>query len=480
MESTKQKKFTDSALFKVIICLALGFIIYLIPTPEALRDDPRAWRLLSIFVATVAALILAPLPMGAVAIIAITTVAVTRTTTVGVALSGFSDATIWLIVSAFLISRGFIKTGLGERIAYMFMAKMGKKTLGLAYSLVFADLVIAPTMPSNTARAGGIFFPIIRSLNDAYGSKVEDGSQRKIASFLTYTIFQTDSVVCSMFMTAMGASVLAVSIAGGLGVEITWMGWFIAALVPGIIGVLLIPLVLYKLYPPGIKETPEAVEIAKKRLQEIGPVKVEEIKMICVFFVLLLLWIFGPNLFAIGATLTALIGLSLMLISGVLTIEDIKSEKGAWDTLIWFSALVMMAGQLNALGIIGWFTNSVAGGVEGINWMLAFVIIAIAYYYSHYFFASATAHVAAMYGAFLALAIAVGTPPMLAALVLVFFTNLHMGITHYGTGPAPVYYGPGYVKLGEWWGLAFFPLSFIHLIIWFGVGGLWWRILGHW
>ena len=204
------KKFTESAMFKTLICLALGAIVlFLIPQPEFLQEHARSetnWRLLAIFVATLAALILAPLPMGAVAIIAIATVALTKTTTIGVALSGFSNTVIWLIVSAFLLSRGFIKTGLGERIAYLFMSKLGKKTLGLSYSLIFADMVVAPATPSNTARAGGIIFPIVRSLNEAYNSRTEDGTQRKIASFLTYTIFQVDSILSAMFMTAMAAS----------------------------------------------------------------------------------------------------------------------------------------------------------------------------------------------------------------------------------------------------------------------------------
>jgi len=211
----------------------------------------------------------------------------------------------------------------------------------------------------------------------------------------------------------------------------------------------------------------------------MGPINTGEIKMIIVFFVVLLLWIFGDTHLRIAATTTAFIGLSIMLITGVLTIEDVKSEKGAWDTLLWFSALVMMADQLNIQGIIPWVTASVAGSVVGVPWVTAFIVICLAYYYSHYLFASATAHVTAMYGAMLAVAVAVGTPPLLAALALAFITNLHMGITHYGTGPAPVYFGPGYVTMGQWWGLAF-VLSLVHLLVWFPIGMVWWRIIGLW
>ncbi|MCL1992164.1 MAG: anion permease [Spirochaetes bacterium] len=476
---SEKKKLTDSIIFKAGISILAGVIIYLLPVPQVLEHDPRAWRLLAIFVGTIVALIANPAPMGTIAIIAITLTVVSQTLSMGVALSGFSNAVIWLIVCAFFISRGFIKTGLGERIAYMFMAKLGKKTLGLAYSLIFADMVMAPTMPSNTARAGGVIFPIVRSLANAFNSKTEDGTQRKVGSYLSKTLFQADNVLCAMFMTAMAANPLAVEIAGSLGVEITWVSWAIAALVPGLVCLLIIPVALYKIYPPGIKETPQAAEIAKKRLDEIGPVTKQEKLMIFVFFLILLLWIFGPDLFGIGATATAFIGLSTMLITNVLTFEDVKSEKGAWDTLVWFAALVMMATQLNTLGVIAWFSDTVAQAVYGVNWVAAFILIAVAYFYSHYFFASATAHVSAMYGGLLAVAIAVGTPPMLAALVLAYFSSLYMGLTHYATGSAPVIYGPGYVTMGEWWGFGFL-FSVINIVVWLVVGGLWWRLLGLW
>jgi len=475
----ENKKFTDTKLFKAGIAILAGLIIYMIPMPEALAEQPAAWTLFAIFVATIIALITAPVPMGTVAIIAITVLAATQTLSVGVALSGFSNATIWLIVCAFFISRGFIKTGLGERIAYMFMERLGKKTLGLCYSLIFADMVMAPAMPSNTARAGGIVFPIIRSLSDVFGSKAEDGTRKKAASFLSYSVFQTDNVLCAMFMTAMAANPLAVTIAGGLGVEITWAGWAIAAFVPGLVCLLVVPLILYKVFPPEIKETPQAAEIARTKLKEMGPLKTKEKLMIGVFVLILFLWIFGPNLLSIGATTTALIGLTTMLIVDVLNFEDVKAEKSAWDTLVWFAALVMMADQLNNLGFIGWFSDIVGAAVAPLGWVVAFGIIGLVYYYSHYFFASSTAHVSAMYGGLLAVAIAVGTPPMLAALVLAYFSSLYMGLTHYGTGSAPVFYGPGYVTQGEWWGLAFM-LSVVKIVIWVGVGAIWWRLLGLW
>jgi DASS family divalent anion:Na+ symporter len=75
--------------------------------------------------------------------------------------------------------------------------------------------------------------------------------------------------------------------------------------------------------------------------------------------------------------------------------------------------------------------------------------------------------------------VALGAPPLLAALVLGYFSNLFSSMTHYGTGPAPVLFGAGYVTLAEWWGLGAL-VSVVNLAIWLGVGGLWWKLLGLW
>jgi len=457
----------------------------------AITQWDNGWRLFSIFIATIVALILQPWPMGTVSFIAITIVVLTNTRTMGEALSGFSDATIWLIVCAFFISRGFIKTGLGPRIAYLMMSKFGHKTLTLGYSLTFANLIMGPAMPSNTARCGGIISPIVKSLSNLYDSKVEDGTERRIGSFLAYTTFQADIIVCAMFMTAMAANPMIVDLAyTAIGVELTWGAWFMAALVPGLVGIAVIPYVIYKIYPPEIKETPQAPALAREKLKEMGALSRDEKWMLVVFVQLLVMWIVGPELangwaswvpisFNIGATATAFTGLSVLLMADVLNFEDIKAEKGAWDTLVWFAALVMMANHLNTLGVIGWFSNSVETLVSGWGWIAAFLVIALAYFYSHYFFASATAHVSAMYAAMLVAAVAVDTPPLLAALVLAYFSNLFMGITHYGTGNAPPWFGLGYVTLKDWWGKAFI-LSVINIFIWVVIGGAWWLVLGHW
>ncbi|MCP4724811.1 MAG: anion permease [bacterium] len=459
-----------------VITLLTGMTLWFIPAPEGVSAD--AWHLLAVFIATIVGIITKPLPMGVVAVFGITATVLTGILSIGQALSGFGNSTIWLIVTAFFVSRGFIKTGLGARIAWIFIALFGKRSLGLAYGIISADLVLAPAIPSNTARSGGVLFPLLKSIAEAYGSNPEKGTSRRIGAFLIKTSFQGTVITSAMFMTAMAANPLAVKLAGDMGVEITWMGWASAAFLPGIVSLLTIPWIIYKLYPPEIKETPDAVKLAKEKLSEKGPVSRNEILMFITFILLLGLWIFGRQL-GIHSTTAALTGLCVLLITGVLTWEDILSEKGAWNTLVWFAALVMMAAQLNELGFIPWFSDSIGQSVAGVGWIKAFTVLSLVYFYSHYFFASNTAHVSSMYAPFLAVAIAAGTPPVLAALVLAFFSNLFSSMTHYGTGPAPVLFGSGYVDMASWWKLGGI-ISIVNIIIWLGIGGIWWKVIALW
>ena len=452
---------------------------------KAAQEDKRrsdwlkALHLLAIFITTIIGIILKPLPMGAIAIIGIAITATTGTLPIADALSGFSDVVIWLIVLAFFISRGFIKTGLGARIAYNFMALLGRRTLGLSYGLAATDLILSPAIPSNTARAGGIVMPVMASLARAYGSNPGDGTERKIGGFLTVTAYQVNCITSAMFLTAMAANPLAQKLAGDLKISITWGGWALAALVPGLVSLILVPWVIYKIYPPEIRETPNAVKLAKEKLAELGPVSTKEWMMIFVFVMLLVLWIFAKQFGDMNASTAALIGLSALLVLGVLGWDDVKNETGAWDTLVWFAALVMMASFLNKLGMIPWFSQFIGSMMGGHGWIFAFLALSLIYFYSHYFFASNTAHVASMYAAFLGVCIAVGAPPVLAALLLGFFGNLFAGLTHSGAGPAPVLFGTGYVEVVTWWRLGF-VISVINIVIWIGIGGLWWKAIGLW
>ena len=247
---------------------------------------------------------------------------------------------------------------------------------------------------------------------------------------------------------------------------------------PVLFSMIVLPYVLYKFYPPEIRKTPEAQSLAREKLAEMGRMTRDE-KIICGIFVgALLLWS-TSGYTGVNATIAALLGVTAMLLTGVLTWEDVLKEKGAWDGMMWMGGVVSLAGALNKIGFIPWFAASVTGAMTGISWGLTLGILFLVYLYSHYGFASLSGHATAMYAAFLAVAVAAGAPPYLAALGLAFLSNLMAGLTHYSTGSAPIYFGAGYVTQEQWWRMGFL-CSVINILIWIGIGPVWWKILGIW
>ncbi|MFB9896228.1 DASS family sodium-coupled anion symporter [Planobispora takensis] len=459
------------------IPVLVGVVIYLLPQPEGVK--PGGWAVLAVFAATVLGLILQPMPLGAVALTGLTVIMITGILEPAVALSGFAEPTIWLIVAAFFISVAFTKTGLGRRIALLFVSVLGKRSLGLAYGVALTDLVLAPATPSNTARSGGVVYPIIVSLSEQAGSWPDEATRRRLGAYLTITAISVNTITSAMFATAMAANPLAQKFAGEQGIEISWLDWALAASVPGLLALVVIPALLYRIYPPGLRDTPQAPGQARAQLAELGPMSRHEKIMAGVFVLLLLLWSLGSQLWGLPATASAFVGVTLLLVTGVLTWGDLERERSAWTTLTWFAVLVMMASQLQKLGVIGWFSEVITGATGGMRWEAAFVLLTVVYFVSHYAFASNTAHVAAMYGAFLAAAVATGAPPVMSALVLGFIGSLYGGLTHYASGPAPVLFGGGYVTLAEWWRLGAI-VAVANVAVWMAAGAAWFKILGAW
>jgi DASS family divalent anion:Na+ symporter len=466
----------NSNVVKALATIALGAVIWFFPVPQGLK--PEAWHLTAIFAATIFGFILQPLPIGAVALASVTFTALAGVLKPAEAISGFANTTIWLIVAAFLFAKGFIKTGLGRRIAFLLIKAIGDSTLKLGYTLVLSDLIISPATPSNTARAGGILFPIVRSLCTAFES--EPGtSARRVGSYLMQTAYQGNTITSAMFMTSMaGNPLIALLAAKTLNIQLSWGQWALASVVPGIISILVIPYFLYKFYPPEIKKTPEAKALAAKELTAMGPMSRGEKIVASVFIGALLLWSTSQYT-QLDATIVALLAVVVMLAAQVLEWKDVLEEKGAWDTLVWMGALVGLADYLAKLGFIPWFAKTMAASIVGIPWLQAFIVLTVVYLYAHYAFASLTAHITAMYPAFIAVAVAAGAPPYLVALALAFMSNLCMSLTHYAAGPSPIYFGAGYVEQGTWWRLGFI-ISVINLIIWVGFGSMWWKVLGLW
>lgn len=474
---------TQIKILPIFIIALIASIAWFIK-PDAVQI--HSWHTLIIFLSTILSIIFNVMPLGAIGLVSITIFALTSAAgavsskkAILDALSGFNSDLVWLIVIAFFIAKGFIKTGLGQRIAFFMIQYFGKRTLGLAYALSLADLILAPATPSNTARCGGVIYPIAEALAKSFQSYPHDKSRQKIGAYLMTSIGNVNDITATLFITAYAANPLIVKLAGEFGVNLTWGNWFIAALVPALVSLFFVPIALYFIMKPHIKETPQAHIFARQELAKMGNMSCNEMIMGFTFIGVLGLWIFGESL-GIHATTTALIGLSTLIMTGILTWDDIKGEKAAWDTLVWLSALLMMADFLNKLGFMKWFGNLIGNELyfmTSLHWVAILIILNIVYTYTHYFFASGVAQVAALYSVFLGVGVHLGIPVYPLALLLGFSSSLYSSLTHYTHTRSVILFDAGYVTKKEWW-RAGFIINLLNQIIFVVVGLAWWKLVG--
>ncbi len=468
----------QKTFLKWLAVIGVGVVIALLPRPEGVTRE--AWTLLAIFIATIVGSIVQPLTGSAVVLLGVVATVLFGALKPVEALKGYSDPVVWLVLAAFFLSCAMIKTGLGRRVALLFIRAIGRKTLGLGYALIGTDFVLASMIPSNAARNGGVILPIAISVSESYDSRVEDGTANKLGAFLMNLLYQCDIIICATFITGQaGNFVIAKLVKENAGVELTYGGWFAAAIVPALISLAVIPPMIYKLFPPETRETPDAPAFARDELKKIGRITRNELIVIATMAVVVFFWITKDKLHGFDTAIVALSGIGVLLISRVIDWKDIMGERNAWSTFVWYGGLVNMATMIGETGLTKLFAERVGASTTGMTWVAALAIIALVYFYSHYLFASITAHVLAMFAAFLLVAIAAGAPVGLSILVLMYFSNLNAGLTHYGTTPGPIYFGTGYVKQSTWWKTGLIA-SIINIVIWSTVGIAWWKLLGWW
>jgi L-tartrate/succinate antiporter len=237
-----------------------------------------------------------------------------------------------------------------------------------------------------------------------------------------------------------------------------------------------LPLVAYFLYPPQIKSGDEVPNWARGELAKLGGLTVREIELAVLVLMALALWIFGGAV--INATTVAMAVIALMVLLKVVSWDDILANKSAWNTLVWFATLVALADGLNKVGFVKWFADTVGGQMAGFSPMVAMLLLVAVFYFTHYLFASITAHVTAMLPVMLA--VGMGVPGMdmrMFALLLVMTLGIMGILTPYATGPSPVYYGSGYLPAKDYWrlGAIFGVLFFIALVV---IGVPWLAMIG--
>jgi L-tartrate/succinate antiporter len=375
--------------WRALVPIIVGIIIVAIPVPAGLK--PNAWYYFALFVATIIAIILEPIPVAGAGLVGIALAA-----TLGLvdpkpgdsirwALAGFSNTTVWLVCSAFVFSLGYEKTGLGKRIALALVKVLGGKTLGLGYAISLTDLILAPFTPSSTARSGGMIYPIIRNIPGLYGSDTGQ-TARKIGSYIMWTGLAASTVTSSIFSTAGAPNLLALALVRKTAnIDISWFDWFVGFLPAGLILFVSLPYLIYKIYPPEIKTSKEIPPWAAQELRQMGKITPRENGLALLVILALALWIFGSKI--MDAATVGVMVVSLMLVTRIITWDDILTNKPLWNTFVWIGTLVTLADGLNKVGFVTWFAKAAASLLTGMSPVTVMVILVVIYFVVHYMFA---------------------------------------------------------------------------------------------
>ncbi len=460
-----------------LAALVLLYIVLanLIPAPATIT--PQGWRQTAIFITVIAGMVTEPLPASALVLMGLTGMAANGIPMREV-LGGFAQPSVWLVIIAMLIAKVMLDCGLARRIALLFVRAIGRTSLGVAYALQMTDVTLASGVPSITARSAGMVLPIARSISELFDSRPGPTANR-LGAFLIAAMYQGSAVACAMFLTGQASNLLGADLALKLAnVEVTWASWFVAAIVPGLLSCAVVPWIAYRMLKPEVTSTPEAPIFAASELKKMGPLSRDEWVTLLVFVGVGLMWITSAW-HRLDVTFVAMVGIGVLLASGTLTWQAAAGERSAWDVFVWYGGMLRMGELLNNTGSTRVLAENVAGLFTGIPWAVVLVAILIIYFYAHYFFASITAHMLAMFPPFVAVLIGIGVPPPLAVYSLLCTTNLTAGLTHYGTTTGPILFGVGYVSRSDWWKVGFVT-SVANIAIWLTAGAAWWKWLGFW
>ena len=453
---------------RVAVAATVGVILWFLPVPDGLTHE--AWHLFAIFITTILAVLIQAMPIFLAAVLGMVAAMLTGVLRPDQAYAGFSKDFILLIVAAFLVARAVIISGLGRRIAFHVIRRLGRSTLGLGYSVMITDALIAPAFPSNTARSG-VLFPIVQSICLGSGSTPEDGTEKKLGNYLMIIGMASLTVSSALWLTAMAVNPAGAALAGEVGVEVGFASWFLASVVPSISALVILPLVLLRVVNPEIKHTPEAPEAANAELEKMGAMSGREWLTTGVFICMIIGWALSGTL-GIDKAAIAFLGLAVLMLGRVYTMADLKNEGRALSVWIWFAILFTMSTFLDEFGFMGWLGDWVAVQLQGMSASVVYVCLIVAYVLLHYLFVSQTAHLLALYSVFLSVGVSAGVNPALMALMLLFATNFFAAITPQGSSANVLFVGSGYLTTSELYRYGA-VITLVNLLIYLIIGTPW-------
>jgi len=444
------------------------FGLWLTPVPAGL--SPPAWHLFAVFAAAIASVLVGAFPLLTSTMLAVAAAVLTGTISPAQAFAGFANPSVLLVIIAFLVAQAIVKSGLGNRISLFMVSRFGRSPLGLAYSVVLTDAVIAPAFPSNTAR-GGVLYPVVLSVAQGAGSKPGDDQERRLGGYLMYCTMASLAVSSALWMTATSANPIGLQIAKDFGLDIGFGKWLLTASVPALTAIVLLPLVVARLFPPGVKATPEAPAAARAALGQMGSLSREERITAVAFALMVGGWIFADAL-KLNVTSIAFAGLGVLLMTNVLTLDDIAKQGDTLSTFLWLAVLFALSGQLNELGFMSFVGQRLAAQLTGLSWPVTYVALVALYVAIHYMFVSQSSQVLALLGVFLDVGTRGGVPAPLMAFALLFASSYFSVITPQGGSQNVIFVGSGYLTQGALYRLGLLVTLFF-LAVFLVVGTPW-------
>ena len=455
------KRLVPLAKGAVPFAIALG--IWFTPIPAGLTAP--AWHLFAVFTAAIASVLVGAFPLLTSTTLAVAAVILTGTISPAQAFSGFANSSVLLVIVAFLVAQAVVKSGLGRRISLFMVSRFGGSARGLAYSIVLTDAVIAPAFPSNTARAG-VLYPVVLAVAEGANSRPGDPEGRRLGAYLMFCGMASLAVSSALWMTATSANPIGVQIVRGAGLDIGFGTWLLTASVPALVAILLLPLLMAKLFPPGVRDTPDAPAAARTGLASMGALSREEWITAAAFVLMVTGWILADTL-KLNVTSIAFAGLGVLLMTSVLTVDDIAKQGDTLNTFLWLAVLFALSGQLNELGFMSYAGQRLAAELGGLSWPVTYVALVALYVAIHYMFVSQSSQVLALLGVFLEVGVRGGVPLPLMAYALLFASSYFSVITPQGGSQNVIFVSGGYLtqpelyKLGLIVTLCFFAIFMV-------------------
>ncbi|KAI9340954.1 Sodium/sulfate symporter [Pilaira anomala] len=514
-------KFRQSNLYDLLPSILLGSFIWFGTTPSD-ELTITSIRLLAVFMSCIFALITTSVDISVLVLTALTLLSLTKSFqcvdhTTGIStecrlcgtedpltgipydcsggkeafhhsLEGFSSSVVWLIFAAFHLGKAVEVTKLGKRISLIMIRSFGKRVIGLAYAILLSELLLAPFVPSNTARGGGIVLPVVQSIATTLGST--PSHQPKVGGFLMLVGAHANLLSASMFLTGMAPNPIVIAKANTLYPELqfNFMTWIQGSCVPALVCAAALPLLLawscglWKSKPEDEEGSSQLkidgdniVEHAAKELKEMGTLSLKELQLCFVLLVCLVLWV-TSGYTKIDSTLVALIGIVALLHMGTVAWSNVANNKNAWETLFWLGGFVTIASQLSEAGASQFLGHKISAAITHLN-LPAVPALAIAYFLTTFIFSSLSAHTVAFVATFLDAGFALGANPMTLTCLLAYFGALGGCMTNFSTGSLAMYYAPGYVTRSKWF-IVGAQMALFYLIIYFTIGMGWWKLLG--